>query len=764
MKKYRFQIILFWFLFSVGVISMYGLFYLASIGKFGEMPDFRQLENPKTNFASEIISSDNEVLGKYYFNDNRTPIKYEDINTKTVEALIATEDERFYSHPGIDLKATLRAIVFLNTRGGASTISQQLARQLFVGVRSRNIIQAVGQKIKEWVIAVELEKQYTKEEIITMYLNIYDFGYYGDGIKSASNIYFSKEPIDLKIEESAMLIGMLQNSSLYDPLRRPEITKNRRDLVLMQMAKNKYISENEKDSLQEIPLELNYTPQSHRQGLATYFRSYLRGFMKDWTDNNLKSDGSKYNLYSDGLKIYTTINSKMQKYAEESVTEHMKNLQKEFFIQNDTLSTAPFRDLDEDEEESIMKRTMRRSERWRKARLSGKSADEIEEIFNVPTEMSIFSWEGDIDTVMSPIDSIRYYKHFLQAGMMSMNPKNGHVMAWVGGINYRNFQYDHVMQSKRQIGSTFKPFLYATAIDQLKLSPCDMLPDAIHCIEPYKYGNPDPWCPTNSSDKYGGMRTLSNALANSKNTISAQLIDRVGPRPVADLARNLGVSSNIPNVPAIALGTPDLSVYEMVGAYGAFANKGIYVKPIMVTKIEDRNGKIVFQSTPETKDVLSEESSYVTLKLLEGVTKFGSGARLRHDIPEDERNYVYKNVVSGYPYKFDNAIAGKTGTTQNQSDGWFIGMVPNLVTGVWVGGEDRSIHFEEIAFGQGATMSLPIWGLFMKKCYEDEELGVSKEDFEEPENLTIELDCSKVQPEKSESEENDINDLLGIGK
>ena len=764
MKKYRFQIILFWLLFSVGVVSMYWLFYLASIGKFGEMPDFRQLENPKTNFASEIISSDNEVLGKYYFNDNRTPIKYEDINTKTVEALIATEDERFYSHPGIDLKATLRAIVFLNTRGGASTISQQLARQLFVGVRSRNIIQAVGQKIKEWVIAVELEKQYTKEEIITMYLNIYDFGYYGDGIKSASNIYFSKEPIDLKIEESAMLIGMLQNSSLYDPLRRPEITKNRRDLVLMQMAKNKYISENEKDSLQKIPLELNYTPQSHRQGLATYFRSYLRGFMKDWTDNNLKSDGSKYNLYSDGLKIYTTINSKMQKYAEESVTEHMKNLQKEFFIQNDTLSTAPFRDLDEDEEESIMKRTMRRSERWRKARLSGKSADEIEEIFNVPTEMSIFSWEGDIDTVMSPIDSIRYYKHFLQAGMMSMNPKNGHVMAWVGGINYRNFQYDHVMQSKRQIGSTFKPFLYATAIDQLKLSPCDMLPDAIHCIEPYKYGNPDPWCPTNSSDKYGGMRTLSNALANSKNTISAQLIDRVGPRPVADLARNLGVSSNIPNVPAIALGTPDLSVYEMVGAYGAFANKGIYVKPIMVTKIEDRNGKIVFQSTPETKDVLSEESSYVTLKLLEGVTKFGSGARLRHDIPEDERNYVYKNVVTGYPYKFDNAIAGKTGTTQNQSDGWFIGMVPNLVTGVWVGGEDRSIHFEEIAFGQGATMSLPIWGLFMKKCYEDEELGVSKEDFEEPENLTIELDCSKVQPEKSESEENDINDLLGIGK
>ena len=586
MKKYRFQVFIFWFLFTSGVISIYGVFYLASIGYFGEMPDFRQLENPKTNFASEIISSDNKVLGKYYFNDNRTPIEYEDISPETINALIAIEDERFYSHPGIDLKATLRAIVFLNQRGGASTITQQLARQLFVGVRSRNIFQAITQKIKEWVIAVRLEKQYTKEEILTMYLNIYDFGYYGDGIKSASNIYFSKEPIDLKIEESAMLIGMLQNSSLYDPIRRPEITKNRRNLVLMQMSKNNYITKKEEDSLRTLPLTLDYTPQSHRQGLATYFRSYLRGFMKDWTSKNFKNDSTKYNLYVDGLKIYTTINSKMQKYAEESVEEHMINLQKEFFIQNDTLSTAPFLDLEEDEEETIMKRAMRRSERWRKSKLSGMTNEEIEESFNKAIDMTVFSWNGDIDTIMSPIDSIRYYKHFLRAGMMSMNPKNGHVMAWVGGINYRHFQYDHVMLSKRQIGSTFKPFLYATAIDQLKLSPCDMLPDLIHCIEPYKYGNPEPWCPTNSSDKYGGMRTLSNALANSKNTISAQLIDKVGPRPVANLARNLGVSSNIPNVPAIALGTPDLSVYEMVGAYGAFANKGIYVEPVMVTKME----------------------------------------------------------------------------------------------------------------------------------------------------------------------------------
>ena len=763
MKKYRFQVFIFWLLFTSGVISIYGVFYLASIGYFGEMPDFRQLENPKTNFASEIISSDNKVLGKYYFNDNRTPIEYEDINPETINALIAIEDERFYSHPGIDLKATLRAIVFLNQRGGASTITQQLARQLFVGVRSRNIFQAITQKIKEWVIAVRLEKQYTKEEILTMYLNIYDFGYYGDGIKSASNIYFSKEPIDLKVEESAMLIGMLQNSSLYDPIRRPEITKNRRNLVLMQMSKNNYITKKEEDSLRTLPLTLDYTPQSHRQGLATYFRSYLRGFMKDWTSKNFKNDSTKYNLYVDGLKIYTTINSKMQKYAEESVEEHMINLQKEFFIQNDTLSTAPFLDLEEEEEETIMKRAMRRSERWRKSKLSGMTNEEIEESFNKAVDMTVFSWNGDVDTIMSPIDSIRYYKHFLRAGMMSMNPKNGHVMAWVGGINYRHFQYDHVMLSKRQIGSTFKPFLYATAIDQLKLSPCDMLPDLIHCIEPYKYGNPEPWCPTNSSDKYGGMRTLSNALANSKNTISAQLIDKVGPRPVADLARNLGVSSNIPNVPAIALGTPDLSVYEMVGAYGAFANKGIYVEPVMVTKIEDKNGTIIYQSKPNTKDVISEESSYVTLKLLEGVTKFGSGARLRHNIAEDERNYVYNNVVTGYPYEFKNDIAGKTGTTQNQSDGWFIGMVPNLVTGVWVGGEDRSIHFKEIAYGQGATMSLPIWGLFMNKCYADEELNVSKDPFPEPEVLNIELDCSKVITPEIENEENDVKDLLGIG-
>ena len=762
-KKYKFYFYGFWIIFFSGIIGLTGMFYAASEGYLGEMPDFRQLENPKTNLATQIISSDNKVLGKFHFGENRIPIQFEDLPKNLVDALISTEDERFYSHSGIDFKATLRAIVFLGKRGGASTISQQLARQLFVGVRSKNIFEALSQKFKEYVIAVRLERQYTKHEIISMYLNIYDFGYNGDGIKSASNIYFDKELDSLNLEESAMLVGMLKNSSYYNPLRRPELVKSRRNVVFNQMQKNGHLDQKTVDSLKQIPLSIDYTPQSHREGLATYFRAYLQSFMKDWTAENLKKDGSKYNIYLDGLKIYTTINYEMQQYAEEAVKLHMANLQEEFFKQNtpELNPTAPFLDLESEDSIKIFQNAMKRSERWRKMRGTGKSEEEMFEVFEKEVPMSLFSWKGEIDTVMKPIDSIRYYKHFMQAGMMSMEPQTGHVKAWVGGINYKHFQYDHVKQGKRQIGSTFKPFLYATAIDQLKLSPCDSLPDAIYCIEPNKFGNPEPWCPTNSSDKYGGFRTLKNALANSKNTISAQLMDKVGPKPVADLARNLGIESYIPDVPAIALGTPDLSVFEMVGAYGAFANQGIYVKPTMISRIEDKNGTLLYQSIPETKDVISAESAYATVNLLEGVTKFGSGARLRHDIPEEERNPVYRDVVTGYPYKFENAIAGKTGTTQNQSDGWFMGMVPNLVTGVWVGAEDRATHFETIAYGQGATMALPIWGMFMKKCYENEELGISKEDFLAPEELTIPIDCEAILPLEQDSSE--AADLEGLG-
>ena len=763
-KKYKPYYYGFWAVFIFGIFSVFTIFYSASTGKLGEMPDFRQLENPSTNLATQIISSDNKILGKFHFGENRTPIEYDQIPKNLINALISTEDERFYSHSGIDFKATVRAIVYLNKRGGASTISQQLARQLFVGVRSKNIFEALTQKVKEWVIAVRLERQYTKEEIIKMYLNIYDFGYNGDGIKSAANIYFGKEPIDLNLEESAVLVGMLKNSSLYNPLRRPELVKSRRNVVFGQMKKNGLLNEKEFDSLKTLPLEISYTPQSHREGLATYFRAYLQGFMKKWTNENTKEDGSNYNLYLDGLKIYTTINYEMQQYAEEAVKEHMPNLQKEFFLQNTTElnPTAPFLEIEEEEEELIFERAMKRSERWRKMKIIGKSEEEMFASFQKEVPMSIFSWGGNIDTVMKPIDSIRYYKHFMQAGMMSMEPQTGHVKAWVGGINYKHFQYDHVKQGKRQIGSTFKPFLYATAIDQLKLSPCDSLPDAIYCIEPNKFGNPEPWCPTNSSDKYGGLRTLKNALANSKNTISSQLMDKVGPKPVADLARNLGIESFIPDVPAIALGTPDLSVFEMVGAYSAFANQGIYVKPTMISRIEDKNGVLLYQSSPETKDVISEESAYVTLNLLEGVTKFGSGARLRHDIPEEERNPVYRDVVTGYPYKFENAIAGKTGTTQNQSDGWFMGMVPNLVTGVWVGAEDRATHFETIAYGQGATMALPIWASYMNACYADSTIVISQDPFEAPSLVSIPLDCdslSLARQQKSFFNDEDLSDL-----
>ena len=762
-KTYGKFIRLIWLAFGSLILGTVIIFGAASLGLLGPMPDFRQLENPKTNLATQIISSDDTVLGKFYFNDNRTPISFDEIPTEMIEALVATEDERFYNHSGIDYRGTARALFYLGKKGGASTITQQLARQLFVGVRSRNTFQAITQKIKEWVIAIRLERRYTKNEIITMYLNIYDFNYNADGLRSASSIYFSKKPSDLDLSESAMLVGMLKNSSLYNPLRRPEMVRERRNIVYQQMLRNKLINEKERDSLAALPITLDFNPQSHREGIATYFRAYLQQFMQGWIANNPKEDGTFYNLYLDGLSIYTTIDSRLQTYAEEAVEAHMSNLQKEFFRQNkpEYNDIAPFLDVEKDEIENIMNQAKRRSERWRKMKAQGHDEETILASFEKPTQMEVFSWNGDIDTVMTPTDSIRYYKHFLRTGMMSMEPQTGHVKAWVGGINYRHFQFDHVMQGKRQIGSTFKPFVYASAIDQLKVSPCDSLPDGYYCVEPSKFGAHDAWCPKNSGDRYIGKRTLKNALANSVNTISARLIDKVGTRPVVNLVRNLGVSSPIPNVPAIALGSADLSVYEMVGAYAAFANKGIYVKPVLVTRIEDKNGTVIYQAAPETKDVLSEESAYVTLKLLEGVTESGSGVRLRHQ-GADKTNPIFRHVVTGYPYEFDNPIAGKTGTTQNQSDGWFIGMVPNLATGVWVGGEDRSIHFETIAYGQGATMALPIWANYMRSCYADSTLVISKDAFEAPDYVSIPLDCDSLsvsRQQKSFFEDEDLSEL-----
>jgi len=742
----------FWMGFLALLVGVFFVFILASFGLFGSMPDHTALENPRTNLATEIISSDGKTLGKFYYEDNRTPVAYSELPKHLVEALIATEDVRYYEHAGIDARGTLRAMVKLGKGGGASTISQQLAKQLFHGEGSRNTFGRITQKIKEWVIAIRLERQYTKEEIIAQYFNIYDFGNNADGIRSASRIYFGKEPKDLSINESAMLVGMFKNSSLYNPRpkRNPEGTKNRRNVVLSQMAKYEFIDETLKDSLQQLPLGLNYSPESHREGIATYFRAYLRGFMKEWVEDpqNTKPNGDKYNIFKDGLKIHTTIDSRMQTFAETASKEHMANLQTEFFIQNTPKRnrTAPFLDLKPKEITELLNSGMRRSERWRKMKYDLKKSEaEIRASFEKPAPMKIFSWtakNNEIDTVMTPLDSMRYYKTFLRTGMMSMEPQTGHVKAWVGGINYKHFQYDMVKQGKRQVGSTFKPFVYAAAIDQLHLSPCDTFPKSQITIEAHKHGNIKPWAPKNSGGNYGGFETLKSALANSRNTITARLMNEIGPQPVINLAQSLGVQQNIPAVPSIALGTPDLSVYEMVAAYSSFANQGVYTKPVMVTHIEDKSGTILYQYSPETKDVLSKEVAYVTVKLMEGVTQFGSGRRLRHSIAKNQ--LVYKEIITGYPYEFKNPIAGKTGTTQNQSDGWFMGMVPNLVTGVWVGGEDRATHFKTITYGQGASMALPIWANYMRSCYELEELGISTEDFVAPENLSILVDCEST--------------------
>ena len=745
------------FLTPISIITL--LFYYASTGGFGDMPDLEVLENPKTNLASEIFTSDGKTLAKYYFNDNRTPVTFDELPTHLVDALIATEDIRFYSHSGIDFKRTFGAALKFGKDGGGSTITQQLAKLLFTGEGSKDIIERLTQKFKEYIIAVRLERNYTKEEIITQYLNLYDFGNNGDGIRSAARIYFGKEPIDLDINESAILVGMLKNSSLYNPRphRNPIGVKNRRNVVLSQMSKYQYLEKKLVDSLRLEPLNLNYTPESHREGLATYFREFLRSHMKKWIndENNRKPDGSKYNLNTDGLKIYTTINYNMQQMAELAVEQHMPRLQKEFFEQNKTLddSIAPFRELTSGAVDTLLRISMRRSERWRKMKYDlKKDNEEIENSFFEPIDMTIFSWEGDIDTIMTPLDSMKYYKSFFRPGMMSMDPTNGHIKAWVGGMNYRHFQYDMVKKGKRQIGSTFKPFVYAAAIDQLKLSPCDTFPDSQFCIEKNKFGNIEQWCPKNSGDKYGRTRTLKNALANSVNTVTARLMDRIGPQTIVKLAKDLGIEQRILPVPSIALGTPDLSVYEMVAAYSTFANKGVYTQPVFVEKIEDKNGTTLFEHQPITKDVLSEEAAYVTVNLLEGVTMAGSGTRLR-TTGADEYNRAYQNVVTGYPYEFTNPIAGKTGTTQNQSDGWFIGMVPNLVTGVWVGAEDRAIHFEDIAYGQGASMALPIWGVYMKSVYQDTTLMISNVSFDRPKKLTIELDCNKF-----------VIDSIGSGK
>ena len=725
----------FWRIFVYGLLGILAFFLFASWGLFGSMPSFEDLENPDSNLATEIISSDGVVIGKY-FKTNRSQLKYSDLPKSLVEALVATEDARFYDHSGIDGRGTLRAIFTLGTNGGASTLTQQLAKQLFHGEGSKFLPFRIVQKIKEWIIAIRLERQYTKNEILAMYCNVYDFGNYSVGVSSAAQTYFSKDPKDLTMDESAILVGMFKNSGLYNPVRNPEGVKNRRNVVLSQMEKAKMITEAEKERLQALPIALKFKLESHREGTATYFREYLRDYMKKWVAENKKPDGSDYDIYKDGLKIYTTIDSRMQQYAEEAVSAHMKNLQQQFFIEMKTNKNAPFVNITKAETDRIMMQAMKNSTRWAIMKDMDKSEDDIINSFKVKTKMRIFTWKGERDTIMTPLDSIRYYKHFLQSGLMAMEPQTGNIKAWVGGINYKYFQYDHVGQGARQVGSTFKPFVYATAIEQLNMSPCDSILDGPFMIHKGRHHVTEDWEPRNSDNRYRGMVTLKQGLANSINTVSAKLIDRTGPEAVVELTKKLGVKTEIPVQPSIALGAVDITVEDMVAAYSTFANQGVYVKPQFLSRIENKSGEVIYEPIPESHDVLNKDIAFAVIKLLQGVTETGSGARLR-----TQGGGSGDNRWTGYPYMFTNPIAGKTGTTQNQSDGWFMGMVPNLVTGVWVGCEDRSARFKSLTYGQGATAALPVWAYFMKLCYADKDLQVSKSEFERPANLSIKVDC-----------------------
>ena len=735
------KIILIWGVVLSPFLFVFFLVSLASLEFFGPLPTFDQLENPKNNLATEVISSDSVVIGKFFI-DNRTTAKNEDIPQSFTNALLATEDIRFREHSGIDIRALFRAVFGVvsgrGQAGGASTITQQLAKMLFTKTPASGV-DRVKQKLKEWVIAAKLERRYTKDEIMLMYLNRYDWVNNAVGIESAARIYFNKEPKNLNIQESATLVGMLKNSALYNPNRRLELTEKRRNVVLSQMKKYNFISDTLFDSLIKTPIILDFKKASHNEGLAPYFREFLRGEMKKWCSTKIKTDGSAYNLYTDGLKIYTTIDSRMQAFAEEAVATHISALQDDFYRHWDGYTNAPFpEDFDSTQVDQVMDMAIKRSVRYKRLKSQGKSKEEIDKIFDKKTEMQLFSWKGKIDTVLSPRDSILYSKYFLHSGLMSMEPSSGHVKAYVGGINYENFQYDHVTSGKRQVGSTFKPFLYSLAIQE-GYSPCYQVPNVPVVFDKYKWRLEKDWTPKNSgSEELEGLTlSLKYGLANSINTVTAYIMKQFGPHAVVDLAKKIGIKSKILAVPSLCLGTFDLSVYEMVGAYSTFSNKGVWVEPIFVTKIEDKNGVILDKFIPKSNEAMSEKTADVMVRLLQGVVdgvysptakkRSGTGVRLR------------------YKYGFKNEIGGKTGTTQNQSDGWFMGITPNLVTGVWTGCDDRSVHFRDIQYGQGANMALPIFAEYMQRVYADTaNSGVHPIPFDISRSIDVKLDCDEA--------------------
>ena len=734
-KDIKVYLIVLWSLFALSTISVYMLFYGINHEWFGPMPTFEELENPETNLATEIISADGKLLGTYYI-ENRSNVSYQDISPNLINALVAIEDIRFYEHSGIDKIALFRVIKGISTghteQGGGSTITQQLAKNLFPRDENLSKLQLVVRKLQEWVTATKLEYNYSKDEIIAMYLNTVFYGHNAYGIKKATETFFGKQPDELSIEEAALLAGVVNAPTKFSPKRNPNNALNRRNLVLKRMEINGFITEQQYDSISQIPIDIShFGVLDHRAGQATYFREFLRGMMHEWAKTHYKPDGTPYNIYKDGLRIYTTIDSRMQQYAEDAVREHLAlDLQPSFYAHWEDDPKAPFVLSNEEDVEKIMTLSMKRSERYRVLRKAGWPMDSIVANFNTPIPMTVFSWDGPFDTVMTPMDSIRYYKYFLQSALMSVETGTGYVKAYVGGNDYRFFQYDHVTQAKRQVGSTFKPFLYSLAMQEGEYTPCTKVANISYSIQ-----LPDGkfWEPKDSGKaKLGEEVTLRWALAHSNNRISAYLMKRFGPEATIQMARRMGVKSDIPAVPSICLGVCDLTLYEMVGAISTFANKGVYVKPIFITEIEDKNGNVIEAFKAEKREAMDDVTAYKMIELMKGVVYEGTGVRLR------------------YKYGLRYPIAGKTGTTQNQSDGWFMGITPDLTTGVWTGAEDRSVHFKTITLGQGSNMALPIWALYMQKVYADPTLGISKGDFTKPlSRVDLDFDCDKYDEEQN---------------
>ena len=765
-KKYWKFFVIFWSVVLVGIIGVFVFFWLISAGKLGFMPTFEELENPNNRFASEVYFADGPIMNRYFEKETRKYIEYREIPQSVIDALIATEDVRFYDHSGVDVRGLFRVakgLLTANTSaGGGSTISQQLAKMLFPRESDLNVFELAIRKFREWVIAVRLEKSYTKEEILTMYLNKYDFLNLAVGISSAADIYFQVPLDSLKVEQAAMLIGMAKNSSYYNPVRRPELTLNRRNVVLSQMYKYDKITREECDSLKKLPLGLNFKRVDHKEGLATYFREYLRLFMTankpdrkryrdlsqfrldsvawetnplyGWCKKNVKVDGSHYDLYSDGLKIYTTLDSRMQKYAEEAVREHLsQDLQPLFDKEKVKKLRPPFsNDMTPAEIEEVLDRSIRQSERYRVLSKQGMSFDEIRKTFDQPLKMQVFTWNGIRDTVMTPLDSIKHYKSFFRSGFMVMQPQTGYIKAYVGGPDYRYFMYDMVSAGKRQVGSTIKPILYTLAMQE-GLGPCDKVPNI---PQTFILPTGEPWSARGGTKRQGEMVTLRWGLANSENNISAWVLKQFTPEAVAQMAHKMGITSFIDPVPSVFLGTAEITVKEMVAAYSIFANKGVYNSPLPVYRIEDKYGNVLQEFRPESREVITENTAYLMCNLLEGVVTGGTGVRLR------------------YKYKLMNPMGGKTGTTQKHADGWFMGVTPDLVGGVWVGAEDRSIHFQNLANGQGASMALPIWAKFLLKAYADPRLKMSDRPFDRPAGINKRLDCDETISEAEVKEMN----------